>query len=167
MKTNDLQNPEKMFNYNATTGEVRWNNTGKVAGYINDRGYRVIELSGKRFKAHRIAWTLFHGKPPVGEIDHINRQKSDNRIDNLRDTNTKGNMQNRGLQKNNTSGHRGVVWHKRDAQWRARIKVNNIQHHLGAFDKFEDAVTARQVAEDVFEFLEDKIQNKTTPICKK
>lgn len=155
MKTNDLINAAEIFNYDSETGVVSWKETGRPAGHINDRGYQVIEYRGKRYKAHRIAWTLHYGQPPRGEIDHKNQVKSDNRISNLRDTCCQGNMRNRPLQRNNTSGVTGVVWHSRDEKWVAKIKYNGRWLWLGAFTHKQDAINARKIAEEVYGFSDN------------
>lgn len=152
MKTNDLINAAEIFIYDCKTGVVSWKETGRMAGHINDRGYRVIEYGNKRYKAHRIAWTLYHGNPPQGEIDHRNQDKADNRILNLCDTSCQGNMRNRSLQKNNTSGTTGVIWHSRDEKWIAKIKYNRKWVWLGAFTRKQDAIDARKIAEEVYGF---------------
>ena len=153
MKTNDFIYPEQLFKYDPENGNIYWLDTGRVAGHVNDRGYRIIEVAGKRYKAHRIAWTIYHGQPPTGQIDHLNRIKSDNRIINLRDTDTQGNMRNRNPQTNNTSGQVGVVWHKLKKKWIARIKVNGKHKWLGEFKDKKDAIIARHIAEEVFDFV--------------
>lgn len=151
-KTNDLINAAQIFSYDRETGMLRWKSTGRAAGHINDRGYRVIEYAGTRYKAHRIAWTIYHGQPPTGEIDHINQNKDDNRIANLRDTCCQENMRNRSLQKNNTSGVTGVVWHSRQQKWVAKIKYKGKWVWLGQFDDKKEAIDARYVAEEVYGF---------------
>lgn len=150
---NEIENPQLILGYNPETGDLWWLETGRPAGHVNDRGYRVIEINRKRHKAHRIAWCIFHGKYPDGEIDHINRNKSDNRIVNLRDVSTQGNMRNRGLQKNNTSGYAGVCWHNNKKKWISKIKVNGEWKWLGEFDDKNQAIATRQVAEDLYDFL--------------
>ena len=57
---------------------------GDIAGRVNDRGYRVISVKNKRYRAHRLAWLVYYGCEPSGFIDHINQDKDDNSIKNLR-----------------------------------------------------------------------------------
>lgn len=115
---------------------------GQEAGALSGRGYRNIRIEGKYYLAHRLIWKLLYGEDPE-EIDHINGNRSDNRITNLRSVCHYENMRNRKRGSDNTSGVMGVSWHKVNSKWRARIG----EELLGDFDKFEDAVAARKQAE--------------------
>ncbi len=84
---------------------------------------------------------------PSGEIDHINGDRTDNRICNLRDVTSAGNSCNRRRQDRNTSGVTGVAWDKRASRWQARIGLNGKQKYLGYFDSLDEAVAARKAAE--------------------
>ena len=98
------------------------------------------------FLAHRVAWALHYGAWPNGEIDHINGNPIDNRIENLRDIPKAENQRNMKRSTRNTSGVSGVSWRKTRKKWRARIKVDGKEKSLGHFERFEDAVRARQAA---------------------
>jgi hypothetical protein len=124
---------------------------GTVAGGVSGKGYIDIRLFGKRHKAHRLAFLYTHGYMPE-QVDHINHDKQDNRICNLRDSNNIENCMNRTKYKSNKSGVAGVSWHKRDKVWTAQIKVNFRQINLGSFMNKEDAVLARQEAEVLYGF---------------
>ena len=76
-------------------------------------------------------------------VDHIDNDKQNNNINNLRYATRKENGQNRRLGKNNTSGYKGVCFCKREAKWRSQIKIDGISLHLGYFDNIEDAKAAR------------------------
>lgn len=151
-----------MVDYNAESGSMRWRPkgddqkdaarwnaryAGKECGTVDDKGYRRIFLRffvGKIFKirAHRLAWLIVHGKLPDGEIDHINQDKLDNRIANLRDV-TKGiNQRNRTRNGSNTSGIAGVTWHKQRGKWCAQASVSGKHHHIGLFEDIACAETA-------------------------
>ena len=119
---------------------------GSIAGYTNTIGYTVIQINGRKLHAHRLAWLYMTGKWPTHEIDHINRIRSDNRFANLREASSGDNKQNTKDRENNTSGHRGVTWHKAREKWQAQIAVAGKHRYLGLFDRFEDAVAARQEA---------------------
>jgi len=118
----------------------------KPAGWITDKRHRRIERKGKQYLAHRLIWLYVYGKFPDDQIDHINGDPSDNRIENLRDVTNQENNKNRSKNCNNTSGHIGVCWDKDAEKWRARIDVNGGTKHLGYFNVLEDAVAARQAA---------------------
>jgi hypothetical protein len=143
----------EFLNYNAETGKFTWIKAacsrfqpGSTVGRIDRDGYIIIGLDGYEFRAHRIAWLLTHGYMPECYIDHINGDPSDNRILNLRLANFSQNGMNAKAKKN-SSGFKGVVWHKRDQKWIARIRVNRKPIHIGAFKNLEDAVEARNQRE--------------------
>lgn len=126
----------------------RWNRlrAGKEAGVINANGYRVICIEGRTYQAHRIAIALVTGLWPEGQVDHINHNKSDNSLINLRVVTASENSQNRPLPVTSSSGSIGVHFHSPSGKWHARIWANSKRVHLGAFDKKEDAITAREAA---------------------
>ncbi len=116
---------------------------GAVAGNPNSWGYLLVGIDGRQYSAHRIAWLLTHGSWPGGEIDHINGDRTDNRIANLREATVSENQQNqRGPQANNASGYLGVYWNKQRRQWRACIRVDGRTRHLGGHDTAEAAHAA-------------------------
>ena len=149
---NELLNASEIFSYNPENGEITWLKHNKIAGYVNKRGYRLIKYNGVRYKAHRIAWILFHGETAGGEMDHINGVKDDNRINNLRVVSTQENQRNTKLNNNNTSGHMGVHFHSRDKKWVARIKIDGKYIHLGYYSSIDEAVDARKKAEIKYGF---------------
>jgi len=131
---------------------------------------RTVEVSPEDYdELRRYSWFLCNGYParsvwtpkrvvvymhrqitnaPKGmEVDHINRNKLDNRRENLRIVTRKTNSYNLPVCKRNTSGVRGVSWHKTRGKWRAHIYKDYKQIHLGVFTTFEDAIAARQRAE--------------------
>jgi hypothetical protein len=114
---------------------------GAVAGSEVD-GYWLLCLDRKYVWAHRVAWFYVHGSWPTQLIDHKNQNKLDNRIDNLREATISQNRQNMTKYKSNTSGHKGVHWQKAARKWHAQISVDKKKHHLGLFDKLEDAAAA-------------------------
>lgn len=105
---------------------------------------------------------------PGEYVDHKNNQYFDYRKENLRLCNNAENNRNRGLQSNNTSGYSGVDWAKREQQWRARIKVNGKEIHLGYFNKLEDAINAKKQAEEKYfkEFSYKNSQEGSTYVYK-
>ncbi len=123
---------------------------GDVAGCPNGDGYLLIMVQSRLYKAHRLAWLYVSGEWPEDQIDHINRNRSDNRITNLREVSHKQNQQNRSKPSNSTSGHPGVSWYKRYYKWVARITHNYKLIHLGYFTDREEAIAARKAAEKLY-----------------
>ena len=123
---------------------------GDVAGCQNGGGYLLIRVCSRLHRAHRLAWLHTYGVWPKDQIDHINRNRSDNRISNLREVTNKQNGQNASKRSDNTSGHPGVYWHKRDSKWQAGIMHNQKIIHLGLFATLEEAVSARKAAEKLY-----------------
>ena len=116
-----------------------------TAGCVNKHtGYRVFNIGGKVYYAHRLAWLYMMGNWPVLEIDHINGNRSDNRWVNLRIATCQQNRRNRDAMSTNTSGHRGVSKSSAGGKpWRAFVTINKRYVSLGQFDTFEAAVSAR------------------------
>jgi len=123
---------------------------GGTAGARMSNGYRNISVMNRRYLAHRLAWLYVYDSWPETQIDHVNRDRSDNRILNLREATPRQNGQNKGMLISNTSGYAGVSWHRLRSKWRANIKHNRVQIHLGLFESIEDAVAARKAAEKLY-----------------
>jgi HNH endonuclease/AP2 domain len=119
---------------------------GKIAGFVNKVGYRYIHIGGALHLAHRLAWIYVYGGQPPRFIDHMNGQKDDNRIKNLRLATKSQNGMNRGAQRNNTSGFKGVYWHKQVGKWNAYIKLRGRRHSLGLFEDISAAAAAYRAA---------------------
>ena len=98
--------------------------------------------------AHRLAWLFHYGEWPENHIDHINGDRSDNRICNLREATVKQNGENRKLHKNNTSGYRNVRWKKERNKWEVSIRHNRKLHSIGLFSNLDDAIDAAKKARD-------------------
>ncbi len=109
-------------------------------------GYRHGSFRGKFFLAHRVAWLLAKGRWPDGLLDHIDRNKLNNRICNLREASKALNAINSKMSRRNTSGVRGVSWDKKNRQWQVRIKVDSKVKFLGRFDTIKEAGDARKEA---------------------
>jgi len=115
---------------------------GSVAGGVRRDGYWHIMIDGKIYLAQRLAFLLSHGHLP-DELDHINGDPSDNRIENLRPATSQENQRNRGKQANNTSGFKGVSLHKQREKWYAQARdANGKQKFLGYFPTPEAASAA-------------------------
>lgn len=119
---------------------------GKVAGIKGKDGYRRVCIDGSDWLAHRIAWAIAHNRNIVSMIDHINGDKDDNRLLNLREATRSQNGSNRPAPRNNTSGRKGVVWARRHKKWVAQIVVRGKYFHLGYFDDFDEASLAYESA---------------------
>lgn len=123
---------------------------GDVAGTIDFQGYIRVAIFRKPVMAHRFAWEFINGPIPDGmQVDHINHNRSDNRIENLRLVTHHENSVNIKMPKNNTSGHIGVHYNKNRGTWQASIGGRNKEthEHLGCFHNREDAIKARKLAE--------------------
>ncbi len=133
---------EKMiaaFDYNPETGEIiKRSNQQVCIGMSN--GYIQVSFEGVHIPGHRLAWCLFHGEWPSVNIDHKNRDRKDNRIENLRLCNQSQNSANRTSFKKNSSGHPGVYFD--GFSYRAHIWHRGNWIYLGRHDTLEKAATA-------------------------
>ena len=126
---------------------------GSEAGSIKNDGYLRIKYNGHEFLAHRIIWEMHNGLIPDSLfIDHINHDKSDNRICNLRIASPQDNQRNRSKNKSNSSGITGVYWNKKAAKWHSQIRVNGVRISLGFYENIECAAKARASAESMYGF---------------
>lgn len=171
--TNGLPTPEelrKVLKYIPETGKLFWkereatmfsdghrdaigncNNWNARYAYKEaftsfSKGYLIGSVFGRKFKSHRVAWAIHYGEWPMHQIDHVNGDRGDNRIENLRDVNNKENHRNMKTFSSNTSGHVGVYPHDE----RFRVRVGNV--HVGIFNSFDEAVLARKEAQFVLGF---------------
>lgn len=129
---------------------------GHNAGTVRPDGYLQVSLFGKTQLVHRVIWEMHNGPIPDGmEIDHINHDRLDNRIENLRIVSRQENSVNLSKRIDNTSGIVGVSWSKRMGKWRARISVNKKEISLGFFSDINDAGRARKNAEIYYNFHEN------------
>lgn len=134
-----------VFTYACARPKVR---VGAVAGHTHrGHGYRQIKLDGKPYLAHRLAWLYVYGDWPPELLDHIDLDRTNNRIANLRLSDRFLNRQNTRAPANCTSGVKGVNWNKTLGKWHARIAYGNHRHHVGWFATLEDAKQARLQAE--------------------
>ena len=164
------QKLSEMFSYDRETGFLTWKtrplhhfkdircqkifNTkyaGIVAGTYtttqSNKSYRIISIFNRRYLAHRIIWFLLNGSQPKYEIDHINGDSKDNRIDNLRDVSRKENNKNMRLGIRNTSGRVGVSFDKVGKVWKAEIGLNGKTLFIAQYESFDLASAARDGAE--------------------
>lgn len=144
---------KKLMWYNPNTGVFRWlvhrNSRGgkvrpgvEVGNFMTGAGltrYKETAIDGERFLLHRLAFLYMTGELPPAEVDHINGDGTDNRWVNLRLATSSQNKMNVRLKANNTSGYRGVIWHRKGKKWQASIKVHGKDHYLGLFSTPEEA----------------------------
>ena len=119
---------------------------GDVAGNADGNGYIKISIAHTLYYAHRLIWLYVYGEWP-NSIDHINRNKHDNRISNLRNVSHSTNLKNQKLRSTSSSGVHGVHWYKAGNKWHSEIKVNYKKICLGYSDSLLDAVCIRKSAE--------------------
>jgi hypothetical protein len=111
------------------------------------KGYHKVTIFGRSFKSHRVIYAFHKGIWPVGEIDHINGIRDDNRIENLRDASHQENCKNQSGRIRSASGVRGVHWCRATKRWQAQIGSGGKKFALGRFDSLEAAAFARRKAE--------------------
>lgn len=153
----DLEELKRLLSYDPETGKWTWKvyrsrlaREGDTAGtpHHKDR-YIRLHVNGRMHTAHRLAWFYMTGGWPLGEIDHINGDREDNRWNNLREAPKQLNALNRKIYRTNTSGQKGIHWHPRLGKWRVRIQQFGRRISLGCYDTMEDAAAAYAAAEKV------------------
>lgn len=144
---------KQLLYYNPDTGVftrlTKWGSkdVGDVPGSRSPQGYWYIGVDSKIYPSHRLAWLYTHGEMPNGDIDHINRDRLDNRIVNLRVTTRSTNVHN-SPHRNPASKIKGV-YRTKENHWQASIKVASVTYRLGTYKTVEDAADARKFAEQL------------------
>ena len=139
---------KELFGYCPDTGVFYWTvscnrlKPGDKAGSVSSRGYVLIKISGKYYRAHRLAWLYVYGEFPKNEIDHKDGDKTNNRIDNLRECTHAQNHQNRVSMPKSSSKYTGVSWYKNSKKWRAKIVTNGVDKYLGLYESESEAYKA-------------------------
>ena len=174
MTAKDLPTPatlRKLLSYDPDTGLMTWKHrplemfadersgkiwntrfSGGAAGSIRKDGYFRLAIFDVRYLSHRVAWAMHHGEWPDDQVDHINGDPSDNRIENLRVVSNAENARNAKRAKNNTSGVTGVSLHSDGQKWVVQISMKGKSRYLGRFTNFDDAVAVRAAAEVKYGF---------------
>lgn len=141
-----LERLKALLRYDPETGRWFWaidrhhlRKKGDAAGCMDCAGYIIIKVDKTNFYTHRLAWLYMTGEWPRHQIDHIDRNRSNNRWSNLREATKAQNGANSRKPKNNTSGYKGVSWHKSDKKWHAQICSNGEHVNLGMYDSKEEA----------------------------
>lgn len=158
-----LEYLREILDYNSDMGFFIWKKgkpksrgrytkkVGRVAGW-DCNGYKCITINNRDYYLHRLAWFYMTGKWPLHDIDHIDLNKKNNRWNNLREATHIQNCRNRFINKNNTSGFKGVSWSKRHEKWEANIHINYKKKFLGYYKTAELAHAAYcEAAEKYFE----------------
>ena len=142
-----------VLEYNPSTGDFRWlvalsNRVciGGLAGKTNSKGYRSIRIDGKSYSSHRLAFLFMIGEFPDLGVDHADGNRSNNRWINLREATSSQNGANARRWSSNTSGYKGVTWHKTAQKWQSQIRSGGKCHYLGCFDTPEEAHQAYAAA---------------------
>jgi len=155
---------KERIHYDNDTGVFTWLDVkvnaqrarGKIAGGVTAAGYIKIGFStgGKfyAFQAHRLAWLYEYGEFPKDGLDHINHDRADNRITNLRIATQRENIINMSMSSKNTTGYTGVSFSKARNKYEAYVKVNYKQIHLGTFEDIEDAAKAAKEGREHYGF---------------
>jgi len=132
-----------LFNY--IDGELFWKvskakrtKIGDIAGCHKEKGYFHCGIDGTNYLIHRLIFAFHYGYMPK-YIDHIDNNPSNNKIENLREATYSQNQCNKTLQKNNTSGVKGVTWVKSRCRWVVKVQIDNIQKQIGYFKDLEFA----------------------------
>lgn len=140
---------KKLFDYRED-GSLIWKarpaqgvQIGDIAGSLSGCGYLHVQVGGRKYRTHRLVWLWHHGYFPEKGLDHIDRNRLNNRINNLKEASQMCNMRNTDNHANNISGVKGVGWHKASGKWAAYIAVNGKMFHLGLFIDFTEAVANR------------------------
>lgn len=148
----------EVLDYEPETGVFRWRvnkranaSAGSVAGTAHNSGYWRIRIDRRGYLAQQLAWMHFYGRWPDKQLDHIDTNKHNNRIANLREATPTQNLGNRPMRRDNVSGVKGVTWHPRDQRWRAQITINGRVKYISQHRRIEDAAEAyRRAAEAYF-----------------
>lgn len=148
--------------YNKNLGTLTWKkptgNRAKVGMRVGNicrfhgNEYLQARIQKENFLIHRLIWFIEKGEWPKHQIDHIDGNGLNNKIQNLRDVPVSEQSKNLSRRETNTSGVTGVTWNKNIRKWVAQISVNNEAKYLGKFDLFEDAVKIRKEAEKKYGF---------------
>jgi len=136
---------KQLFDYDENGYFVRKSNK-KIAGSIDNKNYFRLTICQKSYQLHRVIWLWHYGELPTNDVDHIDGNPSNNKIENLRLATRSENLGNTKIQKNNTTGFKGVSFYKRTCKFQSRIQKNKKLVHLGFFDTPEEAHEAYKQA---------------------
>lgn len=150
----------QVLDYDQETGfftwkkqKATWIKKGKKAGSKTHHGYISIMIDGVNYLAHRLAFLWMEGYFPENDIDHIDRDKANNKWENLREISRSCNNINSGLRANCTSGVKGVAWDKVNKKWLSHITIAKKYKNLGRYKTLKEAAEARWAAEAKYGFV--------------
>lgn len=153
----DANEARRIFSYDELTGCISWKVSlcrripnGSIAGHIHKNGYRRVMYKAKPYYSHRIAWLIHYGNWPEYNIDHIDGNKLNNKISNLRDVDQSENTKNSKKCINNTSGVTGVYWRKYRNHWSVYINDNRRLVFLGNYKTIFNAAATRISAQNKY-----------------
>lgn len=133
----------ELLDYNPDNGELTWRlqtsrrvKVGDVAGSAHNQGYITVGIDGVRWLTHHVVWVWWYGEMPDGDVDHINRDRSDNRISNLRCVSRSDNLLN--ARHKNATGFTGVM-QVPNGRFRAAFHVKRKCTYIGTYDTAEEA----------------------------
>lgn len=132
---------------NSDTGEIFWVSTGRPAGSRRPDGYIRLNVSGATVMAHRAIWAWVNGAWPRLFLDHIDGNRQNNSISNLREVTEAESQKNLGVYKTNKSGFPGVYWSKANSRWMATVQINRRRVYVGCFVSAHEAFEARLKAQ--------------------
>lgn len=139
----------KLYCKEKTTNKSNKSIVGQEIGHLNASGYLITKINYKQYFVHKIIFLMHHGYMPK-VVDHIDRNKTNNSIKNLRAATISENQHNRDRSKNNTSGYKNISWCKRTNKWQVSVMANKKQIHFGRFDDIELADLVAQEARDKY-----------------
>lgn len=148
LKTLNLKYNELTGEFTRKVNKYRPDAPTTTKGYKGPGSYLYIKIKGKRYSSHSLALLLSGVEIPAGsEVDHIDGDRQNNTLKNLRIVSRQENMENKRLYSSNKSGFPGVTWSEKEGKWKARINIKGVRVHLGTFENIKDAIEVRQKAE--------------------
>lgn len=142
MDLNILNQKLLLENFEYKEGHLYWKTLrpnvkiGQKAGCLNEKGYALVSIKNKLFRVHRLIYMMHHGYMP-SQIDHIDGNKQNNLIENLREATNQTNSFNKKTPKNNKLGMKNISFHQLTKKYRVTLTINNKQKHIGLFDNLE------------------------------
>jgi hypothetical protein len=151
---------KERITYDPESGRLYWSGSllnkaylvGLEAGTLRPNGHRQVSVGGTLILSHRVAWALHSGEWPTDTLDHINGDRADNRIINLRQASMLDQVRNRAQQRKSRNPYLGVRWRADFRKWAVEIGMSNRTLYIGSFACLEDAIAARHEAEKQYGF---------------